>query len=168
MKNILKSLVLIFLIFSTTTSIYASVVKDDNVYINETSDSYIINETLISDSKSTLIPSNQVRTVNDVHTIQYEYELIVKDGLVLDAEIIDLVFSNSTVTEANLEAIFNFHIDIETVESLDYSEHLFEGKESAIRVIVSLSISMNEPSTHELYQQLAGGQLMFNVSFYAN
>ena len=168
MKNFIMSLVLIFLIFSSTTAVYASFNQDENVYLDNTSDFYIANETLITDSNKTLIPLNQVRGVNDVYYVTYEYELIIKDGYNIHAVVEDLTFSNQNVTEDTISSTFNFEIDSTTVKSISHSEHLLDQAENADVVVVTVTISMNEPATYDDFTDLVGGYLSFETYFFVS
>lgn len=166
MKRILTNLVLIFFIFSSTTVVYASVQKDD-VVLDELSDLYIANEVLRSDRNASLIPEGAIQGVNDVYYIEYEYELIVKEGTNVYSDVRDLFMRTSDIDEETLKEVFNFEFTTEVVESLDYTEHLFGETINANRVVVTLTISMNEPETYEIFQQIVGGQLQFEVEFFA-
>ena len=166
MKRILTNLVLIFFIFSSTTVVYASV-KSDDVVLDELSDLYIANEVLRSDHNASLIPEGAIQGVNDVYYIEYEYELIVKEGTNVYSDVRDLFMRTSDIDEETLFEVFNFEFETEIIESLDYTEHLFGETISANRVIVTLRISMNEPTTYEIFEQIVGGQLQFEVEFFA-
>lgn len=166
MKRILTNLVLIFFIFSSTTVVYASVKKDD-VVLDELSDLYIANEVLRSDSNATLIPEGAIQGVNDVYYIEYEYELIVKEGTNVYSDVRDVFMRTSDIDEETLMEVFNFEFTTEVIETLDYTEHLFGETIEANRVVVTLRISMNEPATYEIFEQIVGGQLQFEVEFFA-
>lgn len=167
MKNIMISLVLIFFIFSSTTVIYAQITDSDDVYLDTISDYYLADETLVSKAGSTLIPEGNIRGVNDVYYVEYQYEVIVKEGMELQVMIEDLFFSNTGVSIEDLQSTFRFDISKTVVNRLDYSEHLFGKNEDAERVIITVKVSMVEPESNELYAKLIGGQLTFDVYFFA-
>jgi len=167
MKNIISSLVLIFFIFSSTTVVYGQIKQSDDVYLNSISDYYLVDQTLISNQGSTLIPLGEIRGVNDVYYIEYEYEVVVKKGMDLQVSIEDIFFSHTDVSREELHNTFNFDITETVVEQLGYSEHLLDQNEVAERILVQVKVSMNEPASQELFSILIGGQLMFDVYFFA-
>jgi len=167
MKNIIRSLVLIFFIFSSTTVIYGQVKKTDDVYLNSIKDYYLVDQTLVSNQGSTLVPMNAIRGVNDVYYIEYEYEVVVKKGMDLQVSIEDMFFSKTDISKDDLLNTFDFEVTKTVVEQLGYNEHVLRQSEVAERIMVHVTISMNEPSTRELMDSLVGGQLMFDVYFYA-
>ncbi len=166
MKRILMYLVLMFFISLTTTYSYTQVTADNEVYLEDISEFYLINEQLVSGRTSKLVPTGVIRAVGDVYEIVYQYELIIKDGTKLQSKVDDLMFSDSTVSNQQLRDTFNFRFDQTVVESFTYTGDLFEKPVEAQRVLVTLHVTMNAPQTYELYRQIAGGNLNFEVYFY--
>ena len=168
MKKFILQIVLIFFVFTSTTAVYSQVKKpNDDMYINSVGDFYLVDQHLVSNNNSTLIPVGEIRGVNDVYYVEYEYEVIVKDGMDLSIMIDDLFFTNELVSNEELRDTFQFNITEEVVQQLDYSEHMFGEQELANRVIVHVQVSMSNPETFELMQNLIGGQLSFEVYFFA-
>lgn len=165
-KRILTTLVLMFFIFSTSTFAYTSIKADDTVYLNDISEFYLVDQRLKNDTNSTLVPVGAIRGVTDVYEIVYQYEVVIKDGTNLHVSIDDLFFSEPGIEREDLDDAFQFRIDKQVVEELTYSEHLFTEKVDAERVLITVTVSMNEPESVELFQQLIGGSLTFEVYFY--
>ncbi len=165
MKRILVFVVLIFFIFTITNSIYSSV-KAEDPYLEDTSDYYIVDQKLNEKKGNNLVPNGVIQGIHDVYYIEYQYEIIIKDGKQLKSNIEQLWISEATDQEM-LEKVFIFEFDYEVIGTLDYREHLFKESVSANRVIVTLRVSMEEPETYEIYQELAGKQLSFKVYFFA-
>ena len=166
MKRILIYTVLIFFIFLSTSTVYAQVQPEEN-YLKDISDYYIVDQTLISEDNSTLIPRGAIQGAHDVYEIQYEYEVIVKQGKEVYALVEDLWFSRENVNVEDLVNVFDFEFDYNIVETLDYHEHFFKEAVVAERVVITLSISMIEPESYELAKELMSGQLSFEVYFFA-
>ena len=165
MKKLLLSLVLVFFVFTLTDSIYASV-KADDLYLEDISDYYIVDQKLTHKKWSNLVPNGVIQGKNDVYYIEYQYEIIIKDGKQLESNIEQLWISGE-ISQEMLENVFTFEFDYEVIETLDYHKHLFKESVSANRVIVTLKVSMEEPKTYEIYQEFAGKQLSFKVYFSA-
>jgi hypothetical protein len=167
MKKVFQLMILIFLLFSGTTALYAQVSKDDNVYLNELSDFYLVDQALSNQHGGSLVPLGAIRGVNDVYYVDFEYEIVMKKGMDLQVLVEDIFFTNENVTEEQLLQTFNFDISYTVVEELQESEHFLSETELAERIIVTVSVSMNEPTTYELMSELFGGQLGFEVYFFA-
>lgn len=167
MKNIMRSLVLIFFIFSSTTVVYSQIKKPDEVYLNAISDYYLVDEALVSNAASTLVPVGAIRGLHDVYYVEYQYEVVVKKGMELQVSIEDLFFNQNDISQEDLQQTFQFDVTKTVTEELGYNDHLFAQDEVAQRIIVTVRVSMMEPSTNDLYDNLVGGQLMFDVYFYA-
>ncbi len=165
MKKLIIGLVLVFLIFIFTDSIYATV-KADDPYLEDTTDYYIVNQKLLNKKGNNLVPNGAIQGKNDVYYIEYQYEIIIKDGKQLGSNI-EQLWMSETLSQEMLEKVFTFEFDYEEIETLDYREHLFKESVTANRVIVTLKVSMEEPETYEIYQELFGKQLSFKVCFTA-
>ena len=140
-------------------------VKAEDPYLEDISDYYIVNQNLAGAKGTNLIPTGAIQGVNDVYYIEYQYEIIIKHGKQLHASIKDLWITNSSVDQEILENVFNFEYDYNVVEVLGYREHLFRESVSAKRVIVTVTLSMDEPETYEIYQRLVNEQISFEVHF---
>ena len=140
-------------------------VKAEDPYLEDISDYYIVNQKVTREKDTTLIPVGAIQGVNDVYYIEYQYEIIIKHGKQLQTSINDLWISNSSVDQEILENVFIFEYDYDVVEALGYREHLFRESVSAKRVIVTVTLSMDEPETYEIYQQLVNQQISFEVHF---
>jgi hypothetical protein len=166
MKRIVTSLVLIFLLFSSTSVVYAQIQdKPDNV-LDSISEFYIVDEQLVSPEGSTLVPIGAIRSVNDVYYIEYEYEVIVKQGMDLSVMIDDLVFTNDLVNEQELRNTFQFEIEEEVVDTVGYHDHFLSEETDANVVKVRVIVSMVEPESYELFTKLVNGSLNFEVYFF--
>ncbi len=168
MKKFIISLVLVFLVLTSTTVVYANISENDDVYLDSPSDFYLANETLQTEQGKTIIPLSQVRGVNDVHYVEYQYEVIVKDGFDLYATIEELAFSQHNLDSDTLNDLFNFDISYETLSNGSYQDSILSQSEDVNTVMVTVTISMNEPSTEELFYQVVGGSLSFEVYFFVN
>ena len=166
MERILIFIVLIFFIFTATDIVYTNV-KADDAFLEDASDYYMVDQRLTEGNGNTLIPKGAIQGVNDVYYVEFQYEIILKEGKELESSIEQLWISNS-VSQEMLEEIFNFEFEYEEVNTLDYREHLFRESVSASVVIVTLRVSMNEPATYEVFQQLIGRDLSFKVYFSTN
>lgn len=167
MKNILLRIVLVFFVFTSSTAVYAQVESNDDLYIDEAGDFYLVEQQLVGQPGQSLVPRGVILGENDVYYIEYQYEAIVKEGMELQVLIEDLMFSNSNLTQEELEQVFYFDITMTPIEVLDYHEHMFSSVETAQRVEVTVQVSMELPETYELYQQIVGEQLTFEVYFFA-
>lgn len=167
MKRMIVTLVLMFLIFSSTTAVYSQIKSTDDVFIDSISEFYLVDQRLVSDTNATLVPVGAIRGINDVYAIEYTYEVIVKDGMDLSVMIEDLLFSTGTLDDATLRDTFTFDIEQTIVETLEYNEHLFGQGVTANRIEITVKVSMNEPESYDIYQQLVGGNLQFEVYFFA-
>jgi len=168
MKRFVLHIVLIFFVLLSTTTVYAQIQNNkSDVYINDIGDFYMVEQHLVSDSGARLVPVGVIQGVDDVYYIEYQYELIVKDGMDLNVLINDLMFSNELVNYDDLDDTFQFDISKKVLGSVDYAESLFANHEAASRIQITVLVSMMEPSTMELMQALAGGQLSFELYFYA-
>lgn len=166
MKRIVISLVLIFLFFSSTSVVYAQVQdKQDNV-LDSISEFYLVDEQLVSPEGSTLVPMGAIRAVNDVYYIEYEYEVVVKQGMDLNVLIDDLFFTNELVTDQELRNTFQFEIVEEVIETVGYHDHFLSEEVDANRVNVRVRVSMVEPESYELFTKLVNGSLNFEVYFF--
>lgn len=166
MKRIVISLVLIFLLFSSTSVVYAQVQdKQDNV-LDSISEFYLVDEQLMSPEGSTLVPLGAIRAVDDVYYIEYEYEVIVKEGMDLNVLIDDLIFTNDLVTKQELRNTFLFEIEEEVVETVGYQDHFLSEEVNANRIRVRVRVSMLEPESYELFTNLVNGSLNFEVYFF--
>ncbi|QMS84628.1 hypothetical protein [Candidatus Xianfuyuplasma coldseepsis] len=167
MKNILLRVVLVFFVFTSSTAVYAQVESNDDLYIDEAGDFYIVEQQLVGEPGQSLVPQGVILGENDVYYIEYGYQVIVKEGMELQVLIEDLLFSNSNVAQEDLEQVFHFDISTTVVETLEYYEHMFSGVDTAQVVDVTVQVSMELPGTYELYQQIVGEQLAFEVYFFA-
>lgn len=166
MKRVVISLVLIFLLFSSTSVVYAQVRDQEDNYLDSISEFYLVDEQLVSPEGSTLVPVGAIRAVNDVYYIEYEYEVIVKEGMNINIMIDDLVFTNNLVSDQELQSTFQFEIIEEVVETVEYHDHFLSEEVDANRVNVRVRVSMVEPETYELFTKLINGSLNFEVYFF--
>jgi hypothetical protein len=167
MKRMIVAMVLTFLIFTSTTAVYSQMKGSDDVFIDSISDFYLVDQQLVSDTNATLVPIGAIRGVNDVYEIEYTYEVIVKDGMDLNVMIEDLLFSTGTLDADTLRNTFTFEIEQSIIETLEYNDHFFGQGVTANRIEISVKVSMNEPASYEIYQQLVGGNLQFEVYLFA-
>ncbi|MEC9485827.1 MAG: hypothetical protein UMR38_08200 [Candidatus Izemoplasma sp.] len=168
MKKFVIGLVLVFLVLSSTTVIYANVSNNDDVYLNNPSDFYIAQETLVSEQNKTIIPLTQVRGLDDVHYVSYQYDVIVKEGYTLYAQIEDLGFTQGNLDTETLERLFNFDVTYETLSDGTYNKTLFSQAEDTETVRITVKVSMNEPQSKTIVYQLVGGSLTFETYFFVN
>ena len=167
MKRMVISLVLIFFILSSTTVVYAQIKEPNDILLDSISDYYLIDQKLMSGEASKLVPYGVARAENDVYYVVYQYEVVVRKGMDLQVMIEDMMFSQETVSNEQLRSVFTFDIDEQVVEELHFQENLLGESIDAQRIMITIRISMNEPSTYDLYRQLAGGHLTFEVYFFA-
>ena len=166
MKRILIFMVLIFFIFTFTNSIYTGV-KADELFLEDASDYYMVDQVLTNSEGNTLVPNGVIQGINDVYYIEYQYKIIIKDGKELLSSIEQLYISNTTNQEM-LEEVFNFEFEYEEIGTLDYREHMFRESVTAKTIIVTLRVSMEEPETYEIFKEIAGKELSFKVLFSTN
>jgi|GEM_PF-3675232 hypothetical protein len=162
MKRLVTLLVLMFFVFSGTMIIYASSITHDDVLASP-SDFYLVESKLVSPENATLVPIGTIRSVNNVYYIDFTYELVIKEGLALHSEVYELHFSDSSVSDEELREIFNF--DITQSTSNELNTLVSNGDYQS--VIVNVRVSMNQPQSEELMQQLVNGQLTFEMYFFA-
>lgn len=160
-------MILIFLFVSSTSVMVVQATNSDDVYLNELSDFYLVDQKMTSNDGSKLVPEGVVRGVNDVYHVDFEYEVVVKKGMDLQVLVEDLLFTNELVTEEELQETFYFTVNQKVVEELEASDQFFGGNEEAERVVVTISVAMNQPQSYESFQHLIGGQLTFEVYFFA-
>lgn len=165
MKRILTSIVLIFFVFSASSLVYANV-KDETTYLDNISEFYLVQERLVSETNSTLIPVGTIQGVNDVYYVEYQYELLIKEGTDLNTTVKDLYLRTGDLTQEELEQVFVFDFDYEIEETVEYHESLFAPGVAANRVNVTLRVSMVEPESYEVFQELVGSQMSFEVYFF--
>ncbi len=150
-----------FFVFTSTMIVYASTITENNV-LNQPSDFYLINSTLKSNEDVKLVPITSVLGKGDVHYVTFQYELLVKEDLMLNAQVLNLSFSNNNITEEELQKIFNFDITMQTVNEQTNIFH----EENYQKIIVNVQVSMNEPDTVELMNKLINENLSFEMYFY--
>lgn len=166
MKRLLISVVLIFFIFSTSSIVYTEVKGSTDPFLEDSSDFYLTSQKLQSKNNSTLVPTGVIQGVNDVYFIEYQYELLIKEGTDLHSSVKNLAFNNADLDNETIEQLFNFEFSYEVVETINYHEDLFGAGVDADRIIVTLIITMNEPNSYELFEIIAGNQLSFESYFF--
>lgn len=162
MKKLLISLVLIFFISISTMKAYAYYEDSKINYINEESPQLLLNQKMVTEEGKRLVPKGSILGVNDIEEVVFEYQVFVQEGLELSVDESNLRFNGLEKVQA--EGLFNFTYNIELLEQDTLHTNLFEGSEQGYFVLVTLTVSMNNPSV-EQYQMVANTALTFDVLF---
>lgn len=161
MKKILFIVVLIFSILTTTTSAYAYFDEENTPVLTADERLYVLDPQLVTQNKY-LIPESSLLGVNDTYTYTFKYEAIVENNVDLESEITNIVWSNSNLSDEELNALFNFEIQIDHIETVSISNGLFSQTTSGELVEISVNVSMNNIALLHNYDTQLGDDLSFS------
>ncbi len=162
MKKLMLSLVLIFLLPLSTFRVY-SYYEDINVNtITDGNNIVIISQEMKSEDGS-LVPTGAILGVGDVEEITFNYTIFVQSGLEMDYSINDIMI-NGELVSTDLEDLFNFEFDAQTLEYTTVQTDLLEEGQDGFFVEVTVTLSMEFP-TEEQFYLIAGQELSFGITF---
>jgi hypothetical protein len=153
-----------FFVFTSTTFVYSEFKPTDGTVFASSSDQYVITKKLSGPSGVNLVPVGAIRGVNDVYYLDFTYDVYVKENLQLNVEVSNLSFSNKQITEEELQKIFNFDITLQNVID-DQKNYL--GNDTYVHKVITIRVSMNEPDSMELMENIIGGKLTYSLDMSA-
>ena len=160
MKKIIFVTVLIFCLLTSTEVAYSWFEEENNLVLNGENPLYTITQT-VSNSYESLIPEDAILKDDDTYSITYQYEVIVEDGVSLETEITEVFFDENKSNFASLDGIFNFEFSLDHVETVNISNGWFSDTTIGEKVVISLTITMNNNEDIEQFSEVCYGNVNF-------
>lgn len=142
MKKILFFAVLIFCLLGTTQKAYSYFDDSSITILNEDGELYIINETS-NTTKKHLIPTGCILGDNDTYYVTYQYEVYIEKGINVESLVKNIVLEGSTLTDIELEQLFNFDITIDHVKDVTLSQGMFMDTTDGELLHITIEVTMN-------------------------
>lgn len=165
-KIIIVGLIFLFIIVSSTTIYAYSELHADN-YLKESEQVIVIKDQLNSNSDKNLIPLGCILSVGDTYYVDYYYEVEVANGLDFDTVIDNIHFIKGDNIYENND-LFNFEISYQVVSEFDNTVNVLLNAHSNMTYLVKVTVSMNEPLTEEVFNNVINSKLYFDVAFIAS